>query len=118
MASAAGAPLAAASPGSIPTVACATAARDNALFIVCLKLLGLGRPPGPCPGTCHGQDFLVVVLQGVEQFLAKYSRFLRLEHLKYNELIAEGTCVADVGRMQSDGVANDSVDVANCPGVT
>ncbi len=74
---------------------------------------------------------LVALLQGAEQFPAKYSRFLSLhlkqlkyhdlsrflrlllKQLKYHELIAEGAGVAGIGRMQSDGVANNSVQIAN-----
>ena len=70
-------------------------------------------------GAARGQaqDLLVVVHQRVEQFLAEYSgyysRLLRLEHLQYHALIAEGLSVAGVGMKQSDGVANETVDVTN-----
>jgi len=66
-------------------------------------------------GAARGQaqDLLVVVHQRVEQFLAEHSRLLRLEHLQYHALIAEGLSVAGVGMKQSDGVANETVDVTN-----
>ncbi len=56
---------------------------------------------------------LAVADQGGEQFLAEYSRLLRLEQLQYHDLIAECSCVAGVGMKQSDGVANETVDVGN-----
>ena len=66
-------------------------------------------------GAARGldQDLLVVVHHRVEQFLAEHSRLLRLEHLQYHALIAEGLSVAGVGMKQSDGVANETVDVTN-----
>ncbi len=54
--------------------------------------------------------------QGVEQFLAKYSRLLLLEDLQYHGLISEGSGVAGVGRKSGDAVANEAVDVANSLG--
>jgi hypothetical protein len=67
-------------------------------------------------GPGHPQDFLEVVRQGVEQFLAKYSRLLLLKHLQYHGLIADGSSVAGVGLKQSVGVQNKTVDVDNCLG--
>ena len=74
-------------------------------FHLALEALGLGASTG----AGQAQDLLVVVHQRVEQFLAEYSRLLRLEHLQYHALIAEGLCVAGVGMKQSDGVANECV---------
>ena len=78
-------------------------------FHLVLEALGLGASSG----AGQAQDLLVVVHQRVEQFLAEYSRLLRLEHLQYHALIAEGLSVAGVGMKQSDGVANETVDVTN-----
>ena len=40
-------------------------------------------------------------------------RQLHLQHLQYHDLISEGSLVTGVGCKTSDGVGNDSVDVAN-----
>ena len=77
-------------------------------FHLALEALGLGA------SSSAGQaEALVVVLQRVEQFLAEYSRLLRLEHLQYHALVVEGLCVAGVGMKQCDKVANETVDVTN-----
>ncbi len=81
-------------------------------FHLALEALGLGASTG----ARQAQDLLVVVHQRVEQFLAEYSRLLRLEHLQYHALIAEGLCVAGVRMKQCFGVANETGDVTNSLG--
>ncbi len=45
--------------------------------------------------------------------MAKDGRLLRLEHLKYHDLISEGALVAGVGWKSFDAVGNNPVDVAD-----
>jgi hypothetical protein len=75
-------------------------------FHLALEALGLGATAS----TVQAQDLLVVVDERGEQFLAEYSRLLRLQHLQHHDLIAECSCVAGVGMKHSDGVANETVD--------
>ncbi len=78
-------------------------------FHLVLEALGLGA----FGGAVQALELLVVVNQSGEQFLAEYSRLLRLEHLQYHDLIAKCSCVAGVRVKQSDGAANKPVDVSN-----
>ena len=76
-------------------------------FHLALEALGLGATAS----AVQAQDLLVVVFERDEQFLAEYSRLSLLELLQHHHLIAECSCVAGVGMIHSDGVANETVYV-------
>ncbi len=75
-------------------------------------MLGLGASAG----AGHQLNLLVEGREGVEQFLAKDCLLLRLEHLKYHDLILEGALGAGVGWKSRDAVSNNPVDVTNSLG--
>jgi hypothetical protein len=73
------------------------------------EVLGLGASTG----AGHRLNLLVVGREGVEQFLAKDGRLLRLKHLEYHDLILEGALGAGVGWKSRDAVRNNPVGVTN-----
>jgi hypothetical protein len=86
--------------------------KQHHTFHLVLEALGLGASSN----AVLALDLLVVVDEHGEQFLAEYSRLLRLKHLQYHDFIAECYGVARVGMKQIDRVANETVDVRNLLG--